>query len=287
MLRWTISRKSGARSTRAQPQESLREWQQRFSRQSTGEKHATFRNFDSVFTVFARILLNLGRDAECDALLAKYEATVKTKDSRYINYCDLECYRYWVTGNFQKAIEWGQRGKDLKGIVDTQYSTELHLALAQRDAGIIDPALEYFLEGRPLADVIDPEELDDERGGAYYGNIGRCLHLMGQIDPAIVCYRKSAILLQKEAGHNENQGFARKWIGELLVSRGEFCVAKAFLEAAKQKWEMVGPPRIPEIEARLASIQMLTSDCDTLVARDIERYCLAWIFGREADFVAS
>ena len=116
-----------------------------------------------------------------------------------------------MTRDFDKAIEWGKRGKELKdrSNVDTRYTTDLYLSLALRDSGQIDPALQQLLRGRKLDEVIDPDELTDDLGGAYYGNIGRCLHLMGQIDPAIICYRKSAILLQSQGSeHVENQGFA-------------------------------------------------------------------------------
>ncbi|MGB6539452.1 MAG: hypothetical protein WBF03_01080 [Xanthobacteraceae bacterium] len=190
-----------------------------------------------------------------------------------------------------RSIKWGLRGKELKdrSNVDTKFGTEHNLALAQRDAGIIDPALAYFLHGRKLEEVIDVDELDEGRGGSYYGNIGRCLHFMGQIDPALVCYRKSAILLEKDQtiNHTENKAFARKWIGELLVTKDEFCVAKIFLEASRSKWEIVSPRRIEEVDRLLNSIREKTSDCKSLVQEDVERYCIAWIFGRESEFVTS
>src|SRR4051812_3703642 len=73
----------------------------------------------------------------------------------------------------------GVQGKELKdkSNVDTRWSTDHHLALAQRDFGIIDPALKYFLQGVPLEKVIDPEEIEEAKGASFYGNIGRCLHL--------------------------------------------------------------------------------------------------------------
>jgi tetratricopeptide (TPR) repeat protein len=188
--------------------------------------HANYKNFDAVFNTYFHILVNLGRDSDYQDAIEHYAATVPVKDARYVNYCDLRCYMHWVRLEYAKAIEWGQIGKDLKdkSKVDTRWSTDHHLALAQRDAGIIDPALKYFLQTAKLETVIDPDEFDNERGASFYGNIGRCLHLMGQIDPAIICYRKSAILLQgDEDQHVENQGFIRRWIGELLLAKGEFC----------------------------------------------------------------
>lgn len=252
--------------------------------------HDKYKNFDAVFNDYFEILVKLGRSTEYTALLANYEITVQSKNARYVNYCNLQTYMYWVTEEYEKAIEWGLRGKELKdrSNVDTQFSTNHYLALAQRDSGKIDPALSYFLAGRKLDEVTDVEEFDENRNGSYYGNIGRCLHLMGQIDPALVCYRKSAIFLEKDQqlDHVENKAFARKWIGELLVVKGEFCLAKAFLEASKLKWEIVSPPRVAEIESALLSIRDRTIDCPPLIGENIERFCIAWIFGRESEFEA-
>jgi hypothetical protein len=82
--------------------------------------------------------------------------------------------------------------------VDTSFSTAHHLALAQRDSGAIDPALKFFLKGLTIDELVDPARLDFDLGGTFYGNIGRCLHLMGQVEPAIACYRKSARLIEEE-----------------------------------------------------------------------------------------
>jgi tetratricopeptide (TPR) repeat protein len=213
-------------------------------------KHESYRHFDGVVHNHVRILSNFGREAECRRLLDEFSKTASRRDARYINYCDLECYVHWSSGDYEKAIEWGERGKDLKGKsgADISYSTEHHLALARRDSGIIDPALKYFLHENKLEAIVDPDEFDEGRGGPFYGNIGRCLHLMGQIDPALICYRKSAIALQTLGDeHVENQGFIRKWIGELLIVKGDFCAAKNFLKAAQAKWESVSPRRIPEV----------------------------------------
>lgn len=251
-------------------------------------KFQSFKNFDAVFATCFQVLVNFGRRSEYEPLLERYSKTVPLKDARYINYCDLRCYAAWVREEYPEAIEWGKRGQELsrRSNADTQYNCDHHLALAQRDSGDIDPALAYFLHGVELGKVTAVDEFDDEKGGAFYGNIGRCLHLMGQIDPAIVCYRKSAIAIERdvEAEHVMNQGFIRKWIGELLVMRGHHCLAKAFLEAAKRKWELVRPSRVADLDRTLERIAPQTGPCPHIEEQDLERLCLAWIYGREADF---
>lgn len=52
--------------------------------------------------------------------------------------------------------------------MDTTHDVSHTLALALRDAGKSEEALPIFLEGRQLSEVVDPEELDEQRGGAYY-----------------------------------------------------------------------------------------------------------------------
>jgi hypothetical protein len=149
-----------------------------------------------------------------------------------------------------------------------------------------DTALIAFLGGVPIEKLIDPDEFDDQRDPSFYGNVGRCLHLTGQIDPALICYRKSALLLQKDRHpHVENQGFIRSWIGELLVAKGDFCSAKAFLQASKSKWRLVAPQRALTMDEKLKEIEAQTLDCVALNASNSERYVLAWINEREQHFV--
>ena len=251
-------------------------------------RHFEIATFDNVLSAYARILIELGRFEETDQLLDSFARTMPIKDARYILYCDLQTYSYWARQDFSTATKWGRTGEELKEAtsVDTKYSCLHNLALAQRDGGNVDPALETFLAGGSLDQATDPDELDEKRGGAYYGNVGRCLHLMGQIDPAIICYRKSAILIEKDATHEHvvNQGFIRLWIGELLLKKGEYCSAKYFLEAASAKWEQVSPTRSKRARGILEETEEAFHSCPNLGAREVERYCVAWIYGRESEF---
>src|SRR5262249_8668622 len=162
-------------------------------------------------------------------------------------------------GDFLEAIRWGRLGDDLARAsgVDTKADVTHALALAERDAGRPESALPVFLAGRPLSEVIDPEELDESRGGAHYGNIGRCLHLMGQTDEALVCYQKSALLIEKNPILENvlDQGFIRLWIAELLVGRRQFWLASNFFRAAQLKWRDTAPPRAEKVKLFLDEIE--------------------------------
>ena len=160
-----------------------------------------------------------------------------------------------------------------------------HLALAERDAGRPELALPFFLHGQKLEDVLDAEELDEDRGGPHYGNIGRCLHFMGQVDSALICYQKSALLLEKDAVNDRllNQGYIRRWIGELLLARKEHKLAGIFLEAARLKWEQVSPPKAAQIVNLQRQLGDHLVDLSSMSKHSIEKTILDWISGRSND----
>jgi tetratricopeptide (TPR) repeat protein len=245
--------------------------------------------FDQVFRSHVASLGHLGLYEEVEDLLATYSRTVPEMDSRYILYCDMQAQAAWVRESFDEAIRWGELGQDLsqKSKVDTNYNIGHTLALARRDAGSPEKALPTFLASRPLAEILDPDELDEKRGhGPYYGNIGRCLHFMGQIRNALICYQKSALLIEKDLvnEHVLNQGYIRLWIGELLVARDQKELGILFLDAAQKKWEQIAPVRAHRVEEMVR--QILPSDRTAPqrpLQRDSEAICLEWIRGRNLD----
>lgn len=246
-----------------------------------------------MFITLCAILSDLGEHEEADALLNQYELTVPERDSRYIRYCGMRCQSFWARGEYSEAVRWGELGSRLQesSSVDTNNDVRAQLALALRDAGEPESALPIFLKGRTLPEIVDPDELDEslgQLGGAYYGNIGRCLHFMGNIDDALVCYQKSALLIEKEPTRENvmDQGFVRLWIGELLVAKGEFGLADVFLRGAQSKWKHAAPPRaararllLQEIAPRLPS-RLVTSP---VADREVEPLCLNWIMGRSVE----
>jgi tetratricopeptide (TPR) repeat protein len=237
------------------------------------------KHFDDVMTTFVKLLTNLGRVDEASDALAIYRETISAKDARYINYCDMQSYLHWTHENYPAAIRWAQDGVDLKASgVDTLFSSEHALALAQRDSGAIEGALEFFLGDISLEEVLDPSTFDVDRGGAFYGNIGRCLHLMGQIDTALICYRKCAAAVEQEnvVDHLENQAYIRQWIGELLLARGELEAGKIFLKASHAKWEIVSPPRAEGVAKTFAE-NFGSSDLGELSQAACEQFALSWI----------
>jgi tetratricopeptide (TPR) repeat protein len=247
------------------------------------EEHHRFKAFEDVFRSQTRYLGYFGDYKEVDYLLARYEGTLPAKDARYINLCEMKCYAAWGRGDFSTALEWGRKGKALKDTVDTKYDLAHTLALAERDAGNPESALPTFLEGHTLDEITDPDTFDDNKSGSYYGNIGRCLHFMGQVEPALVCYQKSALVIEKDPTGEDavNQGFIRAWIGELLATRQEFRLAVLFLRAAYLKWENLSPPRATRAAQLLEQVQRRLKKPLNLSDVDAEKTFLDWMMGSQ------
>lgn len=270
----------------AYPREFARTARTLFEAADWVARHAEFKQFEFVFGVYINLLCDLGETGEVDSLLEKYGITVPNKDARYIRYCDLRCYSKWVRGDFMDAVKWGKIGYDLKASsgVDTKYDVSHNLALAERDSGRPESALTMFLLGRGLQEVTDPQELDGKRNGAYYGNIGRCLHLMGQIDSALICYQKSALLLEKASRqHIVNQGYIRAWIAELLIGREQFTLAYIFLRAAYLKWEQASPPKAIRVHQLELGVRERIKDPAKIDSLAVEGICRDWILGKNLD----
>ena len=235
-------------------------------------------HFDLVFKVYHRSLVNMGRLDEASEAVDRYEQTLEGKDARYINFCDMQTYMYWMSADYVAAIKWGTEGAVLKSGsgVDTPFSSDHNLALAQRDSGAIDPALTFFLGGEKLEKVLEPAHRDMDRGGSFYGNVGRCLHLMGQTDPALSCYAKSAQLIEREHedSDTENQAYIRQWIGELLMVKGENEAAVFFQQAAVEKWLTVSPPKATRLQRKL--VDTVTEE-EIPSAKVAEKFALRWI----------
>jgi len=250
-------------------------------------EYSNLKQLDIVLATHLHNLAYLGEIQEADNLLDLYEKTVPDRDARYIFYCQMRCQSYWFRGNFEAAVEWGKKGQYLKESsgVDTKHSVTHALALAERDAGQPELALLVFLDGRSLSEVIDPDELDEARPGHYYGNVGRCLHFMGQIDSALVCYQKCALLIEQDPIRDNvvHQAYIRTWIAELLEAREHFKLAYVFFRTAHRKWEHASPPQAVRTRLRCEQIEAQFADYQKIDDLTVERMCRDWVLGRSLD----
>ena len=108
---------------------------------------------------------------------------------------------------------------------------------------------------------------------------------MGQIDGALVCYQKSALLIEQNP-ISENvlhQAYIRTWIAELLEAREQLNLAYVFFRAAHRKWELASPPRAIQIRFRCQQIEARSVDYAKIDDWTVEKLCRDWILGRSLD----
>ena len=266
-LQITIGRLEEATSTIAEVKEPLvdRGYSEEFVRVTLrlmnalnwGEACSSYKDFDVVFSQCLKAMVELGHSA-VDEFLTRFEGAIPGKSSQFILLCDLRCYAAWYVGEFEAAVRWGENGASLKEAtsVDTTFSTDHNLALSRRDAGLVATALESFLDGESLDVVVSLEQQIEDRPAHFYGNIGRCLHLMDRFDEALVCYTKSAQLLEGGRDYVDrlNKGYVRYWLAEVFVKRGQLDLAAAAYRAAVCLWKDCSPPRAAEAEERLEAL---------------------------------
>ena len=253
----TIAEISSPLVNRGYSEELIRLTRQLLGELDWAEACSSYKHFDTVFADCLRRMIEFGHDAT-DDLLRNYEDAIPGRSSQFILLCDLRCYADWYAGKYESAIRWGKKGKRLKDRtpVDTAFSTRHNLALAQRDAGRLSEALDSFLEGESLKAVVTPGERISDKEAHFYGNIGRCLFLKSYLEKAIVCYVKSAQLLEESRDHSSrlNKGYIRFWIAELLVQQGELQLAAASYRAAVCMWENSSPPRAIKAQEKLETL---------------------------------
>ena len=218
---------------------------------------SSYKDFDIVFEQCLIQMIQSQHDS-VKILLERYETAIPGKSAQFILLCNLRCYADWYTGQFSSAIRWGEYGERLKkkSSVDTRFSTRHNLALSWRDFGRISEAIESFREGESLEDIVTEGKRIPEKGAHFYGNIGRCLFLSGQLDKALVCYVKSAQLLEEGRTHADhmNKGYIRYWIAELLLRQGDLELAAASYRAAECMWSDSSPPRAAQARDQLRDL---------------------------------
>lgn len=238
--------------------------------------------YDKLVVEAVQILSELGHFGDADRYLDRFETTIPGKTSRYIRLCDLRCHSLWCRRDYALAIEWGRRGDELKAStgLDTDVDCRHHLALARRDSGDIDGALEYFRRDVSLQDVLAgrvPERF--KHNGPFWGNIGRCFQLRGALREAAYCLGRSAIALQDDSERTSavNRGWAAKWLGEVAQAEGDFRGAYICFSSAREYWRRSSPPRSEELLANITGVAEHGSD---IPSWRLERAYHEWLDAR-------
>ncbi|MBB1248295.1 SIR2 family protein [Rhizobium sp. G21] len=238
--------------------------------------------FDGVCAAMISGLSDLEEFSDVDDMLQKYEQTISIKTARYIKFCDIKSHYLWQRKKFDEAIEWATKGDDLKksSHVDTLYDCEHNLALARRDGGDPGKALEYFTRNSSLEVMLDPDDTSIE-SASLLGNTGRCLQLMGRLDEALTCLKKSARILETDGSAHRlgNQAFARQWIGEVFRTKGDRDTAFLFFCDAEQLVIKAFPGRARELRSAI-EILFQGEPLPSISPADTQRRVSRWIQGR-------
>jgi tetratricopeptide (TPR) repeat protein len=235
-----------------------------------------YKKFDSVVGTMIAAFDQLEDFTSADILIERYEKTIPQKTARYIKYCDVVTYSFWIRGDYEAAIEWGTKGVSLKQEtnVDTDFDCEHNLALARRDSGQPERAIDFFLKGYDISTLLQGDEALSGNG-PLYGNVGRCLQLMGQSKEALACFKKSMNILEKDSSlHSKsNRAYARQWTGQVFAASGQPTMAQAFFVDAVRILGASAPGRVrklcTEIDALHGSSRIL-SDADA--ARAVQNW---------------
>lgn len=242
--------------------------------------------FDDTLLDFVTVLSELGRIDNADNIMRRYEDSLVGRGAKYVALCSMRCESYWERKDYESAKIWGLRGVEFKQRtgVDTHFDCQFHLALAQRDSGEIEPALQYFLKGNSLDDILKENVRPSNFRGPDYGNIGRCLWFRGDIEGALTCYRESTRLLDEDVNPSApiNRGWARLWIAYALEKRGDFRLAYLFFRAAVAKWKTISPPKADDAAThaqRILGLLGASTDLTNIGDNQVEESCQRWIHG--------
>lgn len=236
------------------------------------------KQFDAIVGAIVHALDQLDDAPSADSVMARYERTFPQKTARYIQFCNIRAYSHWMRGNFEEAIDWAQEGRKLKSgsNVDTQFDCDHTLALAQRDAGKPEVAIEYFRQNCDLARIITGAT-NVPVSSTLYGNVGRCLYLMSRFDDALACYRTSLKILETETELTTkvNRAYGRQWVGQIFAERGDPKSAEAFLMDAIRILGQAAPLRVRELYADLRKVR--ADDAPFISEADAMRVVHNWI----------
>ncbi|UHC16626.1 SIR2 family protein [Methylobacterium currus] len=241
--------------------------------------------FDQVLARLINCLQLLGEVEDVDDLMRRYEQTIPTKTARYIGYCNVRCHLHWLREEFSEAIKWGEKGVKLKteSDVDTDIDCGHNLALAKRDGGNPKEALAFFLKDVPLQEAEILADDTNSKDGPFFGNIGRCLYLIGDVKLAIKFYRRSARIIEDDesASRRENQCYARQWIAEAFLALGRAERAAVFFMECERLLHDIAPYKSRKIRQKIYDIGLGISRIEILYGES-GKIVDDWIYGKSA-----
>jgi|GEM_PF-1729661 len=210
----------------------------------------------SIYMDLIKVFLEQGEYDKVKSYLSDLDHNSQTIQ-QYIFYSELMVYILWFMNKFVKAIEHFAIAKNriIEKGERVPTAMEHSYALALRDAGRPDKALEYFLSQTDLSTLNSWEPESNMNLAAQAGNISRCYYLQGQFEESLRFCKKSIQHLKK--GHTRqdrvNYGYGLLWIADIYVKQGNYVEAKGYLEEAGNIWKKICPSRLEKIRQHVSN----------------------------------
>lgn len=212
------------------------------------------KDFRSLINEICHELSHHGDHCDVEKWAKHYIDAVGGRGADKINVLEFLAYNAWLQRDFTRAIEMAKESVQLLRLVDISLPTSpiQTLALALRDSGDVDGALNIFLEGHSLEDALIQ---GNDKSSEFFGNIGRSLYLKGEYSQALQFYRMCGRRMENNPRTKHNMGWVRLWVGEALVKTGRategyalLCAAKYILTGSSRLLEMAADSAIEAIE---------------------------------------
>lgn len=205
---------------------------------------------DSEFHQFVRELIEVmgeyGRKSDAQNIIEKYNRFAPKGTTVYLSWCKTLCHYNWLIKDYKSAINWGEEGAKLKreSDIDTDIDPLHSLHLAKRDIGQVKEALDFFSQGQNVDDILVTDLSQKKKDAPFFGNIGRCVHLLGSPQKALRFYVRSADILGREKKNSlnlMNLGWASLWIGQACIDLQDWENARLFLSQCLDIWQKRAP----------------------------------------------
>ena len=240
--------------------------------------------FSEVYSDTMKLSVEYGDRTLTNYLVDKLESIVENKDPSYVTISKAKAYDLWFNGKYSETIAICERAIFLLESAQQPEDTSLKhdYALALRDSKQpeqIEKALDIFLSGEDMNLVANNTNINRSLGGAFYGNIGRCLQFLGRLDEALDCLCKSFILIHdndNDANKLINVGYASQWLSEVLRDNDLSNVSRYFYRLALDKWKISSPP----LHNKLKNTPLHEDENEPIMEIEdwrVEKYCKDWV----------
>lgn len=205
----------------------------------------------SVFEGLIDVLLEQDDATTADKYLKRFEEGLETI-AQVMKWASLRGHYLWYTDDHATAVEFmaarmvqiKEKGEEIP------HNLRYNYALALRDFGRVEEALEIFTDGRALDAMLESQADSDEHDSITdIGNVGRCLYLKGDYGRALQFISKSADVLRlgEERADKVNYGYAGLWLADVYVKLGRYKDAYAALREVLSTWSTYAPARLRKV----------------------------------------